>query len=231
MALSATTTIILIFICIFQCTPISLAWNFWTGESHGHCLNVNHATWGNAATTLFFDLVILGLPLKPLYNLNLSWRKKIQIMSMFGLGIFTTVISVYRLFHVARYAHASNFTYDQSPLLYISQVEVDSGIICASMPFVKPIFDRLWMKYTKNSTDSGSWPKASGTKSELESQNTMITKTIRHTIKRGSEADASIYGGNMFARKSQVTTSDASGGKIVSLPGCQIFTIYDQNQR
>ena len=76
------------FVCmvIFQCSPISLAWTGWDGSGEGKCTDVNAMGWAGAGVTLVFDLVVTILPLKQLYQLNLNWRRKLQLLAMFGVG-------------------------------------------------------------------------------------------------------------------------------------------------
>jgi hypothetical protein len=36
---------------------------------------------------MVLDIMVMALPIKELYGLNLSWRRKIFVMCMFSLGI------------------------------------------------------------------------------------------------------------------------------------------------
>jgi hypothetical protein len=74
------------FLFIFQCSPISYAWTQWDGTGHGKCLNFDLGAVLHAATNILLDLLIFALPVTQLWNLNLSRKKKFQVMSMFGVG-------------------------------------------------------------------------------------------------------------------------------------------------
>lgn len=74
-------------ITIFQCTPIDGAWLQWDGESFdGTCRDVNLQAWVAAAVSIILDVATIALPMPGLWNLNLSLKKKIQVMTMFAVG-------------------------------------------------------------------------------------------------------------------------------------------------
>ena len=56
------------------------------------------------------DLVILVLPLKQLYGLELSLQKRISIMLMFAVGWFACIIAIIRLKYLVQFRHTENPT-------------------------------------------------------------------------------------------------------------------------
>jgi hypothetical protein len=85
MALNVAYMIACVLVTVFQCTPIEGAWRHW--DSHEYkCRNINAQAWAAAAGNLVLDLMTMTLPLRELYGLNLSLRKKISVMGMFSLG-------------------------------------------------------------------------------------------------------------------------------------------------
>lgn len=85
-ALNAMYLVAFIFASVFQCNPVNLAWLRWDGEHQGTCNNINAQGWASAAFNMFLDIVTMSLPLRELYNLSLSTRRKILVMFMFSLG-------------------------------------------------------------------------------------------------------------------------------------------------
>jgi hypothetical protein len=58
----------------------------WYPDLPGKCID-QVATWiANAASTIFTDLIILIMPLPPVWNLKLAKREKIGLTAAFGLG-------------------------------------------------------------------------------------------------------------------------------------------------
>ena len=72
---------------LFQCWPIPYSWEQWHGEYEGTCNDYHVQSWVHAGINILLDLIILMLPLKQLYDLDLSTRKKISVMLMFLVGI------------------------------------------------------------------------------------------------------------------------------------------------
>ncbi|KAH8433939.1 uncharacterized protein LDX57_011575 [Aspergillus melleus] len=71
----------------FECLPVSYIWTQWTGETIGHCLNINAFGWSCAIWNIILDLAIMAVPLFGVRKLSLRRRKKILIMVMFGAGL------------------------------------------------------------------------------------------------------------------------------------------------
>jgi hypothetical protein len=96
---------------VFQCTPISFFWDGWKGEMKGFCgVDVRLFGFIRGAVEIFLDLVILSLPLPMLAKLNMSRKKKLQIMSMFCVGFIITVVSCLRLWSFVKFAQTQNPT-------------------------------------------------------------------------------------------------------------------------
>jgi hypothetical protein len=79
--------IVFVLISVFQCRPLPGAWLHWDGEGDYKCNNINAQGWASAIINMILDIIVMALPLRQLYNLNLSARKKAYVMCMFGLGI------------------------------------------------------------------------------------------------------------------------------------------------
>lgn len=87
-----------IFATAFQCWPVQWSWqqvddNWGTGS----CNNIHMQGWMSAIFNIVIDLIMLALPLKNLWELQMKLKKKLMIMFMFTLGILL-VISFLLLF-------------------------------------------------------------------------------------------------------------------------------------
>ncbi|KAF4468575.1 CFEM domain-containing [Fusarium albosuccineum] len=133
-------------VSIFQCTPIEGAWKAWDKEFHAKCNNINMQGWMAAVLNIVLDLATLILPLRELYRLSLSRKKKVQIMLMFSVGFFVTIVSIVRLQSLASYATTSNVTQDYVEVGYWSTIEVPVGILCACMPAIRSLFSLVFPK-------------------------------------------------------------------------------------
>ncbi|GJC80387.1 hypothetical protein ColLi_03225 [Colletotrichum liriopes] len=118
-------------ISIFQCTPVEGAWRAWDKEFPAKCNNINIQGWAAAIANILLDLATLILPLRELYNLSLSTKKKVMVMMMFCVGfLFGTKKTVEDYVEVG----------------YWSTIEVPVGIICASMPAIRSLFSLVFPK-------------------------------------------------------------------------------------
>ncbi|KAI5925427.1 hypothetical protein F4810DRAFT_78801 [Camillea tinctor] len=135
-----------IFLLIFQCDPIPGAWRFWDGEFEAKCISINVLSWSAAAINIVLDLAVIILPLPELFKLSLTTRKKIQIMAMFAVGFFITIVSIVRLRSLIVFGTTQNLTQDYVEVGYWSTIEVPVGVICACMPAIRSLFSLVFPK-------------------------------------------------------------------------------------
>ncbi|WQF77475.1 Putative extracellular membrane protein, CFEM [Colletotrichum destructivum] len=183
-------------ISIFQCIPVEGAWRAWDGEFQARCNNVNIQGWSAAVINILLDVATLVLPLKELYNLSLSTKKKIMVMMMFCVGFFVTIVSVVRLHSLASYATTSNATQDYVEVGYWSTIEVPVGIICASMPAIRSLFSLVF-------------PKVFGTTQRGKSNYANISD--QHKLQSGSQKFSSMGSASKKAIRVQKEFSLRSG--------------------
>ena len=69
---------------VFQCWPISYSW---TRMPPGRCINLNQFSIWNAVTNIVIDAVILIMPIRIIWHLQIPQRKKVAISGIFLLGI------------------------------------------------------------------------------------------------------------------------------------------------
>lgn len=91
MTVSLCYGFVYIIVATFQCLPVSYAWTRWDGEHSGMCIDVNAATWAASAINISIDLTIIIIPMPMLVRLNLSRRKKVQVVAMFSVGLLCVI--------------------------------------------------------------------------------------------------------------------------------------------
>lgn len=72
---------------IFHCTPVSYTWEGWRGETEGKCFDFNKFTWAHAVVNIILDIFIMVLPLKKVWQLNMSVKKRAMLVMMFCVGL------------------------------------------------------------------------------------------------------------------------------------------------
>ena len=74
------------FTMIFQCTPVPFFWRGWAGEMTGHCIDINLFSWIRAGIEIAIDVAIISLPIPTVLKLQMSWRRRIQVVLIFSVG-------------------------------------------------------------------------------------------------------------------------------------------------
>lgn len=69
---------------IFQCTPVPLAWD--KSIHHGSCISMIKNWYANAGFAIATDVLILGLPMQPIWTSRLPINQKRALMLIFLLG-------------------------------------------------------------------------------------------------------------------------------------------------
>ena len=72
-----------VFFDIFQCVPISSAWN---PSETGKCLPYGALVLAMGIVNIITDVIMLVLPMPLLWKLNVSKSRKWMLMIMFSLG-------------------------------------------------------------------------------------------------------------------------------------------------
>ncbi|KAK2025920.1 hypothetical protein LX32DRAFT_684926 [Colletotrichum zoysiae] len=145
-----------LFVTLFRCQPVSLAWTFWTGDSTGKCINLVSISISHAAINIALDLWMLTLPVTQIWSMNLARRKKFAVVAMFSLGLFLTIVSAVRISAILDFRkdplnptaldsetdHAPRLV-AMLPIVVWSAIELNVGIFTACIPNIRQFFVRF----------------------------------------------------------------------------------------
>lgn len=129
-----------IFTTIFQCTPIKAAWDF--EAIAPKCLPIMKVYYFSTAFSILTDILLCVIPLPLFWKLKLPIREKYIVSALFGLGLVAAVASIMRI-TVLHDVQSIDVTIGAVPTLNWSVVEVGTGIICACVPCLKPLFKKV----------------------------------------------------------------------------------------
>ncbi|EFQ30518.1 CFEM domain-containing protein [Colletotrichum graminicola] len=150
MAFNLSSGITFIFVALFQCRPISLAWTLWTGETTGKCINLVYISISHAAINIALDLWMLILPATQIWGMNLALRKKIAVMSMFSLGLFLTIVSAIRISALLEFRKEPlNPTVGMLPSVVWTGIELYVGVFTACIPNLRQFFVRFILGHSE----------------------------------------------------------------------------------
>ncbi|KAK4160185.1 integral membrane protein, partial [Cladorrhinum sp. PSN259] len=115
---------------IWQCTPIPRAWD---KSIPGTCISITANWYANAGFSIATDVIILALPMYPIYASQLPTSQKFAVMVVFALGLFTTITSILRMQTLSFSSLSPDITYDIDSTIW-TMIEVHLAIICACLP-------------------------------------------------------------------------------------------------
>ncbi|KAI1080896.1 hypothetical protein F5B20DRAFT_537799 [Whalleya microplaca] len=152
MALVSAWVLAQIFVLIFQCSPIESTWD--ASLENRKCVNTTKVALINAVGNIVTDIIVLLLPMPVVWRLNLKRGHKWAIMGVFTLGFLTCIISACRLIYYTRIG--ADFSWDSAPVAAWAMAELASGLICASLINLRPLFRRCFPKSHVSKPDSNS---------------------------------------------------------------------------
>jgi hypothetical protein len=96
--------------------------------------DLNQAT---AAITIVCDIITFLIPIPLFANLHMDWRRKLSLIIVFLLGLFTVVCSVMRMIQIKQIAKDGN----NSTLLLWGAAEMNVGVSLGHRGISIKIFD------------------------------------------------------------------------------------------
>ncbi|KAK4222260.1 hypothetical protein QBC38DRAFT_88264 [Podospora fimiseda] len=159
------------FTTLFNCNPREKAWN---STVDGKCINPEILPWISSGSSAACDIFVLLLPIPVLWGLNMDIKKKVRVLGVFGLGLFSCIASLVRLSMTSLLKSSFDATWNIATISTWSTLEANVAIICACLmllpaflerhlpPRLRAHFSRLW-DWTlsaisrKSSSGSVSW--------------------------------------------------------------------------
>ncbi|KAK4039471.1 hypothetical protein C8A01DRAFT_36509 [Parachaetomium inaequale] len=134
---------------ILACTPVHKSWDPLVA---GTCLAPGPSFTAYAIVTIVSDVVVAVIPIPVLLKLKINVGKKVGLIFIFVLGLFTTLCSVFRYLQIDRIQYGDG---NSTMLILWGVIEFNVGNMVSSMPFLAPIFLRKAKEYTTKYSASG----------------------------------------------------------------------------
>ncbi|KAJ5090881.1 hypothetical protein N7532_009565 [Penicillium argentinense] len=139
MGLIMVWAIIMTFLSIFNCRPISA---FWTME--GTCFNFRQFAVGYAIVNIITDFAVWLMPIPSVWKIQLPRAQKFALSLIFALGLFDCAAAMARLLLSMLVLGEYDSTWLYAKGYMWSIIEVSTGIVCTCLPtmriFVKTAF-------------------------------------------------------------------------------------------
>ncbi|KAL2127910.1 hypothetical protein VTI74DRAFT_9998 [Chaetomium olivicolor] len=134
---------------VLACSPVHKSWE---PSVPGKCLAPGPSFTAYAIVTIVSDVVVAVIPIPVLLQLKVNTGKKIGLIVIFLLGLFTTLCSVFRYLQIDRIQHGDG---NSTMLILWGVIEFNVGNVVSSLPFLAPIFLRKAKEYTTKYSGSG----------------------------------------------------------------------------
>ncbi|KAI6092661.1 integral membrane protein [Hypoxylon rubiginosum] len=132
------TCFVFIIVSVFQCTPLSEFWE--PSDGPQNCINQSaHMLTANIVNTVTDWFVVL-LPIKTVLGLRLPAKQANMIILLFGVGILASSVGIARSYYTSVLINNHDDIWNSWSIWLCSAVELNLGIICASIPATKPFF-------------------------------------------------------------------------------------------
>ncbi|PMD65643.1 uncharacterized protein K444DRAFT_608218 [Hyaloscypha bicolor E] len=142
MGLNTIFSIITWLLYVLQCMPLDAIFH---PAAHPKAKCVDRAVLAFAPTgfSAFIDIAILILPIQPLWQIQVSVRKRLTLIGILSLGSLVVLVSMLRIIVLVQFEKNIDLTYTLGKLIIISSIEIDLAIIAANAPSLKI----YWSKY------------------------------------------------------------------------------------
>ncbi len=146
-----------ILVC-FSCVPISV----FIPSQAAVCIESLIVWYLTSIMNIITDFIVFLVPMPAVRTLQLPRRQKIIVIGIFCLGFFTCSISIVRLFTLRAAINTTDPTWDNVPSAYWSIVELNCGILCASLPSLRPLLRHAGLMGLTTGGRSGGYQREDG---------------------------------------------------------------------
>ncbi|KAL8364897.1 hypothetical protein RB595_003943 [Gaeumannomyces hyphopodioides] len=133
-----------------QCNPVSALWDKSIKKEDKSCWDprVNlYTAYFAGAYSAFVDMYLAVYPTIVLFRLqSLSWRKKAALSIALGLGVFASIVAIYKCTFLPALG-SKDYTYDTAELVAWTSVESNTLIMATCIPVLRPLIDRIFGRH------------------------------------------------------------------------------------
>ncbi|KAK6515004.1 hypothetical protein TWF506_007359 [Arthrobotrys conoides] len=143
---------------IFQCHPVS---NFWKEmqlfEYREGCLpNEPDMVLLHGIFSVVLDIIVLVLPVPVVLHLSLPTKQKVGLIAMFSLGLIVCLAGCLRIVSIRNTILTLDVSWYGYDLYIYTSTEAHVGIICASIPSLKPLVAIFFPRFAGTTYGAGS---------------------------------------------------------------------------
>ncbi|KAJ5375606.1 Serine hydrolase FSH [Penicillium concentricum] len=121
-----------------QCIPHSAIWDI-TILATSKCFDLYKLQVASASIQLISDVAILLLPQQVIWSLKMTWRKRMGVSFIFGLGLLACISAVFRLETTIMHGKSADAVWTLPPLAFWATAEMTCGFFIVSLPCIPKI--------------------------------------------------------------------------------------------
>ncbi|KAA8911652.1 hypothetical protein FN846DRAFT_935154 [Sphaerosporella brunnea] len=132
------------FTVIFQCVPVQAAWD--SSVPNQKCMTPAvrvGLSYSYSIIAVISDFFLVLLPIAMLWNAQITRRQRVAICGILSVGAFASSASIVKAHYLTNYGKKGDFLWDSSDITTWTIIELDVGIMSASMPALKPLFKKV----------------------------------------------------------------------------------------
>ncbi|KAH9809540.1 hypothetical protein Tdes44962_MAKER06148 [Teratosphaeria destructans] len=142
-ALFTVMDLVAFFYIVFQCTPVSYAWD--TDTPGGFCrpsyilADIYYAT---TAVNIVTDWFVALLPIPLLWSVPLNTNAKLSVFFLFSLGVLASVAGCIRLKYTVSLTNSGDYLHSVANVVIWGYAEVGIGFFVSCLGTLRPLFKR-----------------------------------------------------------------------------------------
>ncbi|KAF4459532.1 hypothetical protein FALBO_13707 [Fusarium albosuccineum] len=223
-------TIIFIFLRIFRCSPISMAWDGWAQDSeNAKCLSQEVLAYAAAGFDIAFNVGLVLVLLLSVRRVATGTGPRLIATAMIGLGVFALAVSCFRLSRMVEFYTATKPIWDYHGRIIWMDVEVSTLVIVACLPNIWP---SLTSVNPPSDLERQTPPTSSRPETEESSSGGTLTVKLKTSMSKLRQM-SSFRAANVERNKKQAQSHLRLGDKIkgnvrTEIQGGQRFSIISQ---
>ncbi|KAI1844564.1 hypothetical protein JX265_001549 [Neoarthrinium moseri] len=179
------SSLVFVFVVIFQCSPV---WDYWTlSTGPQNCIDEAAHLLSAGIINTVTDFIVVLLPIKTVAGLQLPRKQYIILIVLFCAGFVACVAGVVRTYYTWMLTIDYDRTWEGWTVWISSLIELDVGILCASVPSIKQFFT-LYLPSVIGTTRRSTKPD----KQSHDRNSTRLTVTVNTTVETTYENRSSI---------------------------------------
>ncbi|KAK7936175.1 hypothetical protein PG985_001670 [Apiospora marii] len=119
------------FVIAFSCRPVS---KFWTPMGEGICINRRNFDFASACINLVLDVIILIIPQRMIWKLQMPLRRKVGISAIFSIGLVACAAALGRIIVGESLVKTQDRTYRSAAPALCSLAEMTCAFLVLCVP-------------------------------------------------------------------------------------------------